>query len=49
MTSARGYKYMMVVYVQDSNTIMLEPKKSKEGTELTMAYKVIKIHSKIEV
>ena len=33
---------MMVVYVQDSNSIMLEPKKSKEGTDLTMAYKVIK-------
>ena len=41
MTSARGYKYMMVEYEQDSNDIMVEPTKSKEGTELTKAYKAI--------
>ena len=41
VTYTRGYKYMMVAYEQDSNAIMVEPKKSKEGTDIKRVYKVI--------
>ena len=32
---------MMVAYEQDSNYIIVDPTKSKGGTDLTIAYKVI--------
>ena len=41
VTYARGYKCMMVAYEQDSNSIMVDPTKSKEGTYLKRAYKLM--------
>ena len=37
VTSVRAYKYMMVPYEKDSNTIMVYPIKLKEGVDLPRA------------
>ena len=36
--SSRGYKYIMVVYHYDSNAIIAEPLRSREGDELLRVY-----------
>ena len=43
VTSSRGFKYIMVAYDHDSNTIHAEPMKNRSGPEILKVY--TKIHS----
>ena len=42
-TSGRGFKYIMVAYDRDSNTIHAKPMKNSSGLELLKSY--TKIHN----
>ena len=42
MTSARGYRYMIIAYNQDTNHIFAFPLKSRTGKELHQKYKEIR-------
>ena len=37
-TSSRGHKYIMVMYDHDSNAIVFEALKTRQGKELTITF-----------
>jgi hypothetical protein len=44
VTSSKGYKYMLVLYHYDTNTILVEPLKSRHGNEILRGYKTVYDH-----